>query len=418
MRTTVMQNNSASAQGGAVVVSDAASLDASGCLFQSNTVVNKTLASNPSYLDLMSIMLVDGPSVGDAYGVVGLGGAMFVSSSAPVLLSSSSVVDNLALFGGGIHTDAASSISVGTAVKLHGNRAVFDGGAVYLTDSAVVKLRGGVNITVNSADRNGGGIAAVLNSTLELGDGVQVFDNNAAVDGGGIYTANASILHFNGTSSANGVLVIGNVARVSGGGFCLLSDGYPWDLVKAAASLNTALYGADTYVPTERLQVINGTQVNVTSRVDASGVQVTINATGRRGRPSELMVQASLEGVLLDTLKTASTTGLATFNVPLKKPPGQYNLTFTSPKDYGNMTFQTSILINVKGCLKGDVVANTGDACVTCVAGSFSMDPRNTTCDNCDDNAVCPGGWAVLPKEGFWSSSPYSTQIHRWAFGD
>lgn len=61
----------------------------------------------------------------------------------------------------------------------------------------------------------------------------------------------------------------------------------------------------------------------------------------------------------------------------------------------------------------GDVVASTADACITCVAGSYSLDPHNTTCDKCPDNAVCPGSWAVLPLEGYWSSSPYSVQIHR-----
>lgn len=137
-----------------------------------------------------------------------------------------------------------------------------------------------------------------------------------------------------------------------------------------------------------------------------------MNSTGPRGIPSTLVVQAFLQGVPLGTLKTADLTGIAIFKVPVRKPPGNYSLTFLSANALDTLDTVT-IQLHVLGCPMGDVVASTGNACITCVAGSYSFDPRNTTSDKCPDNAVCPGAWAVLPLEGYWSSSPFSVQIHR-----
>ena len=129
-----------------------------------------------------------------------------------------------------------------------------------------------------------------------------------------------------------------------------------------------------------------------------------------------LDVQVLLQGVPVGSLQTADVTGVATFRVPVRKPPGQYNLTFAAA-DVFETVEKTTIRLNVLSCSKGDVVASTGDACITCVAGTYSFDPRNTTCDKCPDNAVFPGAWAVLPLEGYWSSSPNSAQIHRCVLG-
>jgi predicted outer membrane repeat protein len=328
------------------------------------------------------------------------------------------LVNNFAGFGGAIYAAMSGCVNVSSAVQVHGNTAKYSGGAAYQADSSTVSLSHGVSIKGNSAGQDGGGIAAVFNSTLNLGPGVQVTDNTAANNGGGVYTFNASRLTISCQSDPiNRVAVTGNAAGEAGGGFCLFSELFPWQAVKAAAGRNTAFYGADYWIPTERLQLLNGTApLNVTSRLDGSGLEFTVAATGCRDIPSALNVKASLQGVPLAALKTADTSGLATFQVPVRKPPGQYPLTFASAlilsgsrKTVENVT----ILLNVQSCPKGDVMASTGDACITCVAGSYSLDPHNTTCDKCPDYAVCPGSWAVLPLEGFWSSSPYSAQIHR-----
>jgi predicted outer membrane repeat protein len=392
MRSTVMRNNSAANTGGALSVSLATHMLASDCLFEGNKVVDP-VSKDP-----------------------GSGGALFVDGTASVSLSNSTLTKNYARYGGAVYACVSGNVNLNVAVQVSDNKAVTSGGADYLADSSTVSLSHGIFIKGNSAGQDGGGIAAVYNSTLELGSDVQVTNNTAKHNGGGISsTENSSVTILSEPGPTNGLIVTGNVASSLGGGFCLLSKRFSWQAVKAAASFNTAPYGADWYVLPERLQLVNGiSHLNITSRLDGSGVHFTVNATGFAGIPSPLDVQALLQGGVFASLKTDAITGLAIFQVPVRRPPGRYPVTFKSALVDDNTPIEeVTVVLNVLGCSKGDVVASTGDACITCVAGSYSLEPHNTTCDKCPDNAVCPGAWAVLPMEGYWSSSPDSAQIHR-----
>lgn len=92
-------------------------------------------------------------------------------------------------------------------------------------------------------------------------------------------------------------------------------------------------------------------------------------------------------------------------------PAGTYTLDFSTPT-YGSVP-PISMTVHVVNCSRGDVTVSSGDACQTCTRGSFSMDPRNNTCDQCVPNAECPGGYLVLPLPSFWKSAPSSIQMHR-----
>jgi hypothetical protein len=72
-----------------------------------------------------------------------------------------------------------------------------------------------------------------------------------------------------------------------------------------------------------------------------------------------------------------------------------------------------NLTVHVVPCSQGDVTSSSGDACIPCSRGWYSLDPRNSTCDQCVPNAECPGGASILPLPGWWHSSPRSTQMHR-----
>ena len=72
-----------------------------------------------------------------------------------------------------------------------------------------------------------------------------------------------------------------------------------------------------------------------------------------------------------------------------------------------------SMTVHVVNCSVGDITVSSGDACQKCTRGTFSLDPRNSTCDQCVPNAECPGGALILPLHGFWHSSHKSLQMHR-----
>jgi hypothetical protein len=259
MHATIMRKNSGK-RGGAVHVSGPTQLQAADCVLESN---NATMPNS------------------------GSGGALYVDSSASATLVNIAILNNEATYGGAIYALQNSRVNLSNAFNVSGNQAVYSGGAVYLADFTALSLSHGVLLKNNFAGQAGGGIAAFSNSTLDLGPGVQVVNNTANNEGGGVYMDDTSILTVNSQAGATSrVLVTGNAAKQHGGGFCLLSEKFKWHSVRAAASLNTAPYGADCYVPTTHLQVVNGTtELSVTSRLDGR-VQVTVNTSGAQGIPS------------------------------------------------------------------------------------------------------------------------------------
>eukprot|EP00878_Enallax_costatus_P017054 GHUV01017905.1.p2 GENE.GHUV01017905.1~~GHUV01017905.1.p2 ORF type:complete len:133 (+),score=27.74 GHUV01017905.1:846-1244(+) len=63
--------------------------------------------------------------------------------------------------------------------------------------------------------------------------------------------------------------------------------------------------------------------------------------------------------------------------------------------------------------MTGNKASKSGGALVVCPAGSFSLDPTDTSCSPCPANAECPGGDVIVPDAGYWHSARGSTQIHR-----
>lgn len=90
---------------------------------------------------------------------------------------------------------------------------------------------------------------------------------------------------------------------------------------------------------------------------------------------------------------------------------GSYTLQFTVSQYDGIPP--VDVTVHVVNCSVGDVTVSSGDACQECPYGSYSLDPRNSSCDQCMPNAECPGGAQILPLPGFWHSSPRSHQLHR-----
>lgn len=79
---------------------------------------------------------------------------------------------------------------------------------------------------------------------------------------------------------------------------------------------------------------------------------------------------------------------------------------------------------SIRYCLPGEVlvtskvrVNTSGEElassfiCNSCGFGHFSFLPA-VQCLDCDDNALCPGGAGLVPRDGYWHSTPFSTQFH------
>lgn len=100
--------------------------------------------------------------------------------------------------------------------------------------------------------------------------------------------------------------------------------------------------------------------------------------------------------------------------ITLLRSAGSYTLRVGAwGADYDSLNATHDVVVHVVNCSTGDVTARTGDACQECEWGWYSLDPRNSTCDQCVPNAVCTGGASIAPIPGWWHSSPRSVQMHR-----
>jgi len=65
-----------------------------------------------------------------------------------------------------------------------------------------------------------------------------------------------------------------------------------------------------------------------------------------------------------------------------------------------------SFPVKFTDCEVGDYYVSDEYRCVTCSAGTYSLDDpydEDTSCKECDtDKSTCLGGSKVAPKEGYW----------------
>lgn len=271
----------------------------------------------------------------------------------------------------------------------YGNRAKLQGGAVALGGSSKLTIQGCTFDSNSAAEQvigsaaGGGALFALDNSMIALSD--SVLTNNVGLMGGAVSLLNSAVLRLGQNVTAHR-----NRAIYTGGGF--VTNGRNFD-PKAAIRVfvnNTAKYDPNVGVPTERVTLLYPTgPVSLKSRLGASdGVTpAQVKLSGIYDLPSTFEVQALLNGAPFDSVM-AGVDGVAHFRLKIKRPPGLYNVTFR-PLDDGDIQ-PAYLLVNVTGCGLGDVEASSGDACITCVKGSYSMNPGNNTCDACPPNAGEP----------------------------
>eukprot|EP00198_Chlamydomonas_reinhardtii_P010737 XP_001700074.1 predicted protein [Chlamydomonas reinhardtii] len=101
-------------------------------------------------------------------------------------------------------------------------------------------------------------------------------------------------------------------------------------------------------------------------------------------------------------------------DLKVRGTPGAYNISFRAA--VRDRTLPPLVMqVRLRPCLLGEVRTLDNDKCIRCAAATFSLDPTNTSCDLCPNNADCPmagQGRVLLPEDGYWHSSPYSPQVH------
>jgi hypothetical protein len=345
------------------------------------------------------------------------GGEIFLAGGGKVICKHSTISDNYCSFyGGGL------SVQDGIKLFLEGcnvrqNTAPSGGGGIYIGAQANVSVLASYVVSNTVPGGCGGGIVALDNATVAVVH--SSIKHNIAGSGGGVCIPGAANLSVEGDKSK----IVNNSASLMGGGVALFNGKYGFT-VRAGVEIsgNHAGEGGQNVHEDPALLTLLGPSVveGFASRLDPKVglLNASVKVQGRLKYPcGQVWVTATMNGSLSGGREKTNPSGVADFqNIKLQGTPGIYMVQLQAPEhpEVASVNFT----VHIRGCHVGEVTDKEGDVCEPCGGGTFSLNPANHTCDNCPADATCPGGSVIVPMEGFWHSSNFSPQIHRYGWLD
>jgi len=156
-----------------------------------------------------------GKAVGESY-IEFTGGAVFADSCSNVVISNSTLTNNIAVWGGAIACNNYASPTISNNTMTHNLTYNFQnyngcGAGVFCNTNSSPLIEGNL-IADNLAEDNGGGICSFSSSSPQIID--NIIRDNVTEEGGGI------ILGTNGMGTITGNTITGNSAIWDGGGIC------------------------------------------------------------------------------------------------------------------------------------------------------------------------------------------------------
>lgn len=254
----------------------------------------------------------------------------------------------------------------------------------------------------------GGGAAVDGSSLLLIAGASTIADNRASNsrpqnDGGGVYVGGEAMLVvegrsrvvYNAADRGAGIFAEGNATVRITGGSLIANNAGEFD---GAISCVDARGNARVYLSDD---------VRVTSSVNKGGVPVLA---------SDAALVSLTGNVSVDYDDSGSTSRGVSMFVERKA-----NLHIAPGATSNGMPLtRCSSTVNMVGagsmpCGSGEVLLQMRDECQCCAAFSYNLKAGGDydSCQQCPDNAKCPGGDQVVPLPGFWQSSLKSVQMHK-----
>ncbi|GMH37409.1 hypothetical protein BSKO_05282 [Bryopsis sp. KO-2023] len=189
----------------------------------------------------------------------------------------------------------------------------------------------------------------------------------------------------------------GEIMGKEGYGGVVASVASELSLVKVPSGLKNHTSGKA--LPSIRLEVHDAFGQVITGGISDSNLSVSARSTAVRGQ-----------------LDATARKGVATFDsLVVSATPGDYKVSFD-----GQDLKPVEIDVTIRQCFTGEEIICPGEpdcdwgehtGCQLCEKEFYSFNP-NISCVSCPQNADCPGGAAMIPRPGFWHSTPFSPIIH------
>ncbi|KAF0690872.1 Aste57867_17781 [Aphanomyces stellatus] len=378
LETSVVKLNRAGTGGG--ICSDLTSIVVDGCTFQWNSAS-------------------------------GAGGAASVSYNF-IQLRDSIISNNDAKQGGAFMFTNAHGFSIETCFFTNNtahidplNRAVQQGGALAVAQiSENSSISNSVFQFNNAEGANGGAVYATMAgipSVFEIQLQNTTFKGNQAGAGGALYL-DSMLFNF------DGAIFQSNEASTGGGGGVFWEGMEPLNLQSAATyQANQAVYGLDfassayALIPhytspgfgEDSTRTFQGL---LTVRIVDQYNQTVITENSAIVSLGTATLGAAMTGVF----QVPAIDGVCNFTqAGVQQTPGlQVTISASSPP----LRPLQSVVIQVRSCVRGEVVPVGISQCVKCAYGKFSWNTSDPTCHDCPIGAVCGGGDAIHATEGYW----------------
>lgn len=137
---------------------------------------------------------------------------------------------------------------------------------------------------------------------------------------------------------------------------------------------------------------------------------------------SAVMSSISAGVQVMKSKSVTSTEGMFNFNdVIIIGPPGN-SILLTIACDSINPTMianafpnitqeQIYVLAYLRLCDRGEY-QTSDNKCIQCSDGFFTLQPNQTQCSECPENAVCQNGYQIVVDSGYWRKDVNSTSIY------
>ena len=456
VNTTVKDNDELMLSGLSVVhVSDAATLEMTGCNITGNDA-GLLVQGNASLFMSEGCLVADNDGLSDAIG-------LSARDNSTVIIADSTISGN---FGGVVSLDNSTlimkhckvvgnlegtEVEVGAGVSASGFEARLTNVDVqgnYATGCAGVAAAMGVVMIVEGnstiVGNIGRGLCAYGNSSLTITDGNVVADNYIEGMGGGLLAVDNATVNISNTvwrnNSADGSA--GGAMFLSGNVSASITDSILQDNVALRASGGGIRAGEKAKVVILQCEFINNTAsaalggggmaaaghahvtiasckfMNNTAN-DSSGGAISVRdeAWVKVVGSTFLVNTAELEGGAIYVLDRGfvSISGSSKF---VNNSANYTGADIRAGAD-GNLVLADANINSSSPtvqwprqlCFPGESLQGSA-GCRPCQMSTYSVVVNSSTCYPCPEGAVCSGGDSIMPKEDFWHSHKYSTQIH------
>jgi hypothetical protein len=359
------------------------------------------------------------------YGVGVTGGAINCIRCSGINISNSEFLQNVAQYGGAIHITTSKDSLISTYQIIYNNsfeeNSALSGGSVY-SNNLNLDIYGNTfdrNIAILSEDGsegNGGAISMECYDVTECEFNIfhnTFLSNSASRNGGSIYWK-----HF-------------------------LPNLYENIFLK-----NTAIYGNETASFAWRLDILSEKSSNIQNVHDRQQIaakfeniapgQTSLNITLRLVDNlnqtvatddyslAEIISQNN-SVVLSGETKKKFEKGIINFNEwIISGIPGSKvmlsiytsnGVLYTNLKsgEY-DITNNIYIEVSLRDCKIGE--KESDNKCSVCPAETYSLDPKEGICKACPQNAICYGGFKIVPKKGYWRLNEFSEYFIRCPYKD